>query len=48
MPVWVEFLDLPMALGPFIREIADTIGEFVCEEPIRFMAARSTRRMCQS
>lgn len=35
-----------MALGPFIREVAATIGEFVREEPIRFMAAQPTRRMC--
>jgi len=45
-PVGIEFPRLPLAISPFLRNLASLVGEFVCDEPARFYAAQPTKQMC--
>ena len=46
VPIWVEFLGLPLPCWPFIESIAQALGKVVTEEPEIFFNACPQRHFC--
>jgi len=46
VPMWVEFLGLPILLWRFLKSLGESIGQFVCFELERFFSAQSSLQVC--